>query len=76
MLVALVEKEKSDIIERDTSQMMGKSITDENEDETSLKGVEGDSIHDFATLPAGLDQVVSGRTVTVKSEGVCSTMWS
>ena len=61
MLVALVEEEKSDIIERDASQTMGKSITDKNEDE-SLKGVEGDSIHDFATLP-------SGRTVTVKPEG-------
>ena len=31
---------------------MSKSITDENEDESSLKGIEGDSIHDFATLPA------------------------
>ena len=30
---------------------MNKSITDENEDETSLKGIEGDNIHDFATLP-------------------------
>ena len=30
---------------------MSKSITDENEDETSLKGIEGDNIHDFATVP-------------------------
>ena len=37
MLVALVEEEKSDIIERDASQTMGKLITDKNEDETSLK---------------------------------------
>ena len=38
MLVALVEEEKSDIIERDTSQTMSKSITDEIEDEISLEG--------------------------------------
>ena len=42
---------KDDVIERDQFQTMSKSITDENEDETSLKGIEGDNIHDFATLP-------------------------
>ena len=43
-------KEKDDIIEQNIIEM-NKSITDENEDETSLKGIEGDNIHDFATLP-------------------------
>ena len=40
-----IKEKKENIIEMD------KSITDENEDETSLKGIEGDNIHDFATLP-------------------------
>ena len=35
MLVALVEEEKSDVIERDTSQTMSKSVTDEIEDDSS-----------------------------------------
>ena len=38
MHVALVEEEKDDVIERDTSQTMSKSVIDEIGDETSLKG--------------------------------------
>ena len=30
---------------------MDRLITDENEDETSLEGIVGDNIRDFATLP-------------------------
>ena len=56
-LFQLIKEKKENIIEMD------KSITDENEDKTSLKGIEGDNIHDFATLPN-----------YTKSQSVCYTI--